>query len=85
MSAQRRQRLADVGGVVACVGGKCRQQALVTGQVVQDAEQEARLQGGGANLGRADAGRGEKAAEPLAVPGNEGKGLNCQSFRRFFG
>ena len=45
---------------------------------IQHAGQEARLARGGANLGRADAGHGEEAPEPLAVPGNEGKRLNCQ-------
>jgi hypothetical protein len=41
--------------------------------------------GSGANLGRADAGDGKEAPKPLAVPGNEGKRLNCQRFRRVLG
>jgi hypothetical protein len=41
--------------------------------------------GGGANLGRADAGGGKETSEPLAVPGNKGKRLNCQPFCRFLG
>ena len=64
---------------------KADKQALIAGQMVQDADQEARLLRGGANLGRADAGDGEEAAEPLAVPGNEGKRLNCKLFCRFLG
>ncbi len=47
-------------------------------------EHEPGLAAGGANLGRADAGCGEEAAEPLAIRGDEGKRLNCQRFRRFF-
>jgi hypothetical protein len=85
VSAQRSQRLADIGRIEAGLGGKRRQQALIAGQIVQNADQEARLLGSSANLGRADAGDGKEAPKPLAVPGNEGKRLNCQRFRRFLG
>ena len=37
-------------------------------EMVEHADQEARLARGGANLGRADAGHGEEAAEPLGSP-----------------
>ncbi len=42
-----------------------------------------RLAAGGANLGRADAGHGQEAPEPLGIPGNEGKRLNRKPFCRF--
>ena len=65
------------------LGGKGGGQPLVGGEVVEHAGQEPRLARGGANLGRADAGDGEEAPEPLAVPGDEGKRLNCKRFCRF--
>ncbi len=54
---QRGERLADIGGIEAGLGGKGRQQALVAGEIFQHAGQEPGSLGGGANLGRADAGR----------------------------
>ena len=78
MRACRSSRRIDAG-----LGGKGRQQALVGRQVVEHADQEAGLARGGANLGRADAGDGEEAPEPLAIPGDEGKRLNRKPFCRF--
>ena len=65
-AAERGARLADVGRIDAGLGGKGDEQRFVGGQIVEHAGQEARLARGGANLGRADAGDGEEAAEPLA-------------------
>jgi hypothetical protein len=62
-----------------------RQQALIGRQVVEDPDQEARFARGCANLGWPDAGDGKEAPKPLAIPGDEGKRLNCQPFRRFLG
>ncbi len=62
---------------------KASKQPLIGGEVVEYAGEEARFAGGRANLGRADAGHGEEAPEPLAIPGDEGKRLNCKPFCRF--
>ena len=77
--------LGDVGRLAACLGGKCGGQPLVGGEIFEHAGQEPRLAAGCANLGRADAGHGEEAPEPLAIPGDEGKRLNCKPFCRFRG
>jgi len=76
---------SDVGGLGSGLGGKGRNQPVVGGQVVEHAGKEVRLAGRGANLGRPDTSHGQEAPKPLAVPGDEGKRLNCKPFCRFQG
>ena len=77
--------LGDVGWLAAGLGGKRGGQPFIGGEVSEDAGQEPRFAGGDANLGRADAGHGEETTEPLAIPGDEGKRLNCKPFCRLNG
>jgi hypothetical protein len=75
----------DVGRINAGLGGKGRDQAVVSSQVFEHPAKETGLARRSANLGRAYAGDGEEAAKPLAVPGDEGKRLNRKPFCRFQG
>ena len=74
----------DVGRIEAGLGGKGRDQAIVGGEIVEHAGEEAGLACGCANLGRPDAGCGQEAAKPLGLAGQEGKRLNRKPFCRFF-
>jgi len=76
--------LCYVGWLAPGLGGKRGGQPLIGGEVSEDAGQEPRLAGRDANLGRTDSGHGEETAEPLAIPGDEGKRLNCKPFCRFW-
>ena len=75
--------LCYVGWLAPGLGGKRGGQPLIGGEVSQHTGQEPRLARGGANLRRADSGHCEEAPEPRAIPGNEGKRLNCKPFCRF--
>ena len=61
------------------------QQRFVARKVFKDTGEKLRLARGAANPLRTDAGDREKPAELLGFRREEGKGLNCQCFRRFGG
>ncbi len=76
-------RSREIGWRNAGFGTKNQKKSFVGGEVVHYAGEELLFACDLANLGRADAGHGEKAPKPFAVPGNKGKRLNCQRFCRF--
>lgn len=78
MSAQHVTRLRDVEWVDIRLGGKCDQQRLLAGKIIEHAGKEIGLARGGPDPVRADAGDREKPADPLRLPSEESKRLNCQ-------
>ena len=75
-AAERGMGARDIARVEPGLGGESGDQAVVGGEVVEDAEQEA---GGGAgrpNLARREAGCIKETGKPLRFPGQEGKRLN---------
>jgi hypothetical protein len=73
----------DVGRIEVVFGRKGRNQPVVGGHILEDSGQKSRLTGGRANLGGANAGYGEKAAESFAIIRDKRKGPNRQPFCPF--
>src|SRR5262249_28428498 len=87
-TGERAAGFIDVARIDAGVSGKFYQQRLVPGDMFQDAGQEPRLLRGGPDVGRSDAGEGEKPAQPLRVLSEQGESLNRKQIRallRVFG
>ena len=70
----------DIGRRKAAFGGEGDQQMLIADDMIEHANQESRLGGGGANRAGVDTREREKARQPIGLRGDEAKGLNRHAF-----
>ena len=79
-AGKRDAALVDVGRVETAFTREGGDQPVVGSHVFEHAGQKSWFARGGANLGWADAGDGEKAPEPFAIARDERKSLNRKPF-----